>query len=116
MGEAGAPAPVSPTGTWSVHPGSGNVKGGSVSSATTVKKRVVERYIEGFKAGDHEMILACLTDDVAWEMPPYFKLNGRTAFDNAIENDASPGLPDIQLLVSSRRVTSSWPRAPYRPR
>jgi hypothetical protein len=28
------------------------------------------------------MILACLTDDVAWEMPPYFKLSGRTAFDD----------------------------------
>jgi ketosteroid isomerase-like protein len=68
-----------------------------VTSATTVKKRVVERYIEGFRAGDHEMILACLTDDVAWEMPPYFKLSGRAAFDDAIENDASPGPPDIQL-------------------
>jgi ketosteroid isomerase-like protein len=68
-----------------------------VNSATTVKKGVVERYIEGFRAGDHEMILACLTDDVAWEMPPYFKLSGRAAFDNAIENDASPGPPDIQL-------------------
>jgi uncharacterized protein len=73
------------------------VQGGVVTSATTVKKRVVERYIEGFRTGDHEMILACLTDDVAWEMPPYFKLSGRTAFDDAIENDASPGLPDIQL-------------------
>jgi uncharacterized protein len=68
-----------------------------VTSTTTAKKRVVESYIEGFRAGDHEMLLACLTDDVAWEMPPYFKLSGRTAFDNAIENDASPGLPGIQL-------------------
>jgi hypothetical protein len=44
------------------------------------------------------MILACLTDDVVWEMPPYFELSGKTAFDSAIENDASPGLPDIQLI------------------
>jgi ketosteroid isomerase-like protein len=63
----------------------------------TEKKRVVERYIEGFRAGDHEAILGCLTDDVVWEMPPYFKLGGKTAFDDAIENDASPGPPDIQL-------------------
>jgi ketosteroid isomerase-like protein len=68
-----------------------------VSSTKSAKKRVVERYIEGFRTGDHEMILACLTDDITWEMPPYFKLSGRTAFDNAIENDASPGLPNIQL-------------------
>jgi uncharacterized protein len=63
----------------------------------TEKKRVVERYIEGFRAGDHEVILGCLTDDVVWEMPPYFKLSGKTDFDDAIENDASPGPPDIQL-------------------
>ncbi|HYM56725.1 MAG TPA: nuclear transport factor 2 family protein [Solirubrobacteraceae bacterium] len=35
--------------------------------------------------------------DVAWEMPPHFKLSGWSAFDNAIENEASPGLPEIQL-------------------
>jgi len=69
----------------------------AVTSPTTVKKSVVESYIEGFRAGDHETILACLTEDVTWQMPPYFELSGRTAFDDAIENDASPGLPDIQL-------------------
>lgn len=68
-----------------------------MTSATSIKKRVVERYVEGFRAGDHETILACLTDDVTWDMPPYFSLSGRTAFDDAIENDASPGLPDIQI-------------------
>jgi ketosteroid isomerase-like protein len=64
---------------------------------SSARKRVVETYIEGFRAGDHELILGCLTDDVTWEMPPYFKLSGRAAFDDAIENDATPGLPDIQL-------------------
>jgi uncharacterized protein len=64
---------------------------------TSAKKRVVERYIEGFRTGDHEAILACLTEDVTWSMPPYFDLSGRAAFDDALENDASPGLPDIRL-------------------
>ena len=68
-----------------------------MTSDTSVRKRVVERYVEGFRAGDHEAILACLTDDVSWVMPPYFDLSGKAAFDDAIENDASPGLPDIQL-------------------
>ncbi len=63
----------------------------------TLRKRVVERYLQGFSTGDHEMILACLTDDVEWDMPPYFQLKGKAAFDDAIENDASPGPPDIQL-------------------
>jgi ketosteroid isomerase-like protein len=64
---------------------------------TSVRKRVVETYIEGFRTGDHEKILACLTDDVTWEMPPFFKLSGKPEFDDAIENEAAPGLPDIQL-------------------
>ncbi len=61
------------------------------------RKRVVERYIQGFRDVDHEAILGCLTDDVTWSMPPYFELSGREAFDGAIENDASPGPPDIRL-------------------
>jgi uncharacterized protein len=61
------------------------------------RKSAVERYIEGFRTGDHEMILSCLTDDVTWAMPPYFELSGKGAFDDAIENDATPGLPQIQL-------------------
>ena len=69
-----------------------------MTSAPGVRTRVVERYIAGFRAADHEMIVACLTDDVGWEMPPYFSLSGRTAFDEAIEHDASPGLPDIRLI------------------
>jgi uncharacterized protein len=64
---------------------------------TSIRKRVVERYIEGFRNGDHDEILACVTDDVTWEMPPHFELSGRSAFDDAIENDATPGLPEIDL-------------------
>jgi ketosteroid isomerase-like protein len=71
-----------------------------VTSAVTSadRKRVVERYIDGFRAGDHELIHSCLTDDVVWEMPPHFQLSGRAAFDDAIENEATPGLPSIQLI------------------
>jgi ketosteroid isomerase-like protein len=68
-----------------------------MTSAMTARKRVVERYIDGFRTGDHEQILSCLTDDVVWEMPPYFELSGTAAFDDAIENEATPGLPDLQL-------------------
>jgi ketosteroid isomerase-like protein len=63
----------------------------------TERKRVVERYIEGFRTGDHELILSCLTDDVAWDMPPFFSLTGIEAYEGAITNDATPGLPDIRL-------------------
>lgn len=30
-------------------------------------------------------------------MPPHFRLNGRDAFDGAIESDETPGLPEIQI-------------------
>ena len=68
-----------------------------MTSADSPRKRIVETYLEGFRAADHEKILGCLTDDVTWYMPPYFDLSGKAAFDEAIENDAAPGLPDIQL-------------------
>jgi uncharacterized protein YceH (UPF0502 family) len=61
------------------------------------RKGVVEDYIQGFRAGDHDAILACLTDDVEWQMPPFFELQGKAAFDDAIENEATPGLPEIQV-------------------
>ena len=68
-----------------------------MTSATSTNKGVVERYIEGFRTGNHRVILSCLTDDVTWEMPGYFALSGKAAFDNEIENDASEGLPDLSL-------------------
>ena len=30
-------------------------------------KKVVSDYMAGFNAGDHQLILSCLTDDVVWE-------------------------------------------------
>jgi uncharacterized protein len=61
----------------------------------SARKRVVETYIEGFRTGDRKAILSCLTDDVSWWMPPHFDLSGRVAFDGAIENDATPGLYQV---------------------
>lgn len=63
----------------------------------SVRKEVVERYIEGFRRSDHELILSCLTDDVAWEMPGYFEHHGIAAFDKEIENDAFEGSPTITI-------------------
>jgi uncharacterized protein len=71
----------------------------SVTGAvTSERKRAVERYIDGFRTGDRELIHSCLTDDVVWEMPPHFQLSGRAAFDGAIQNEATPGLPTIRLI------------------
>lgn len=60
-------------------------------------KKTVERYMEGFRNSDHEAIMSCLTDDVSWEMPGYFRIAGKEAFDREIENDAFVGSPVIAV-------------------
>ena len=60
-------------------------------------KRTVERYVDGFRKGDHAGILSCLTDDVEWRMPGWFRLEGKDAFDREIENPAMAGRPEITV-------------------
>ncbi|MDQ4079955.1 MAG: nuclear transport factor 2 family protein [Gemmatimonadota bacterium] len=60
-------------------------------------KATVEKYMDGFRKGDHELVLSCLTDDVVWDMPGFFHLVGKEAFDKEIENDAFVGRPAIAI-------------------
>jgi uncharacterized protein len=60
-------------------------------------KKIVEKYMEGFRAHDHAKILSTLTDDVEWEMPGYFHHHGKEAFDKEIENEAFTGMPVIHI-------------------
>ena len=62
----------------------------------TQQKAVVERYTDGFRAGDLEKILSCLTDDVVWELPGAKMLVGKSAF--AAEADSAGG-PNPQLTL-----------------
>jgi uncharacterized protein len=61
-------------------------------------KKTVERYLDGFRESDHAQVLSCLTDDVEWEMPGFFHLAGKPAFDGEIENPAFVGRPDIAIV------------------
>ena len=63
----------------------------------TKNKRTVEEYMEGFRRSDHARILACLTDDVEWEIPGVFRLTGKEAFDREIENAEFEGSPAITV-------------------
>jgi ketosteroid isomerase-like protein len=58
---------------------------------------VVERYIEGFRRTDHDMILSCLTDDVVWDIYGHRSLQGKDAFDDEIENEGFVGSPTLLL-------------------
>jgi ketosteroid isomerase-like protein len=60
-------------------------------------KAIVEEYLEGFRTTDHARVLACLTDDVEWEIPGMFHVRGKEAFDREIENDAFEGSPRITV-------------------
>lgn len=60
-------------------------------------KEIVGTYFDGFRSSDHVQILACLTDDVAWDMPGYTHLTGKDAFDRAIESDEFVGSPTLTV-------------------
>lgn len=64
----------------------------------TENKSTIEKYIEGFTATGHSKILSCLTDDIHWEVPGFFSLTGKQAFDKEIENDAFVGSPNITIM------------------
>jgi len=61
-------------------------------------KQTVQKYMDGFRASDHEKILSCLTDTVTWYIPGAFNVSGKEAFDKEIENDNFVGSPTIQII------------------
>ncbi|TMQ62740.1 MAG: nuclear transport factor 2 family protein [Candidatus Eisenbacteria bacterium] len=63
----------------------------------TENKKTVEKYMDGFRKGDHAQILSCMTDDIVWEMPGAFHLVGKEAIDKEIENPAFVGKPTIAI-------------------
>lgn len=65
--------------------------------STSPNKATIETYIDGFNTSDHQKILSSLTDDVVWEMPGFFHLEGKAAFDSEIENPAFEGKPVVSI-------------------
>jgi ketosteroid isomerase-like protein len=60
-------------------------------------KATVENYMDGFRRGDHQQILPCLTNDVQWLIPGVFHITGKEAFDKEIENEQFIGTPAITV-------------------
>jgi ketosteroid isomerase-like protein len=61
------------------------------------RKRTVDAYFDGFRASDHEAILALLSDDVVWVIHGHGRTEGKEAFDREIENDAFEGSPKLTV-------------------
>jgi uncharacterized protein len=85
-------------------------------------KETVRRYIAGFNQGDHDQILSCLTDGVEWDMPGWFHLSGKAAFDRAIENEAFTGNPIVTItrlteendvVIAEGTVRVAWKAGGY---
>ena len=58
----------------------------------------VKRYLDGFRKGDHEQILSCLTDDIEWTVFGFFRLNGKAAYDAAIDGEGFTGPPRLDVV------------------
>ncbi|GAB2918414.1 hypothetical protein GCM10027280_01820 [Micromonospora polyrhachis] len=58
----------------------------------------VETYLDGFRKGDHEQILSCLTDDIGWTVYGAFQLTGKQAYDEAIEGPGFIGPPQLEVV------------------
>ena len=69
----------------------------------TENRETVDRYMDGFRRGDHAAILSCLTEDVEWRIPGAFHARGRAAFDAHIEDEAFVRRPEITV----ERVTEA---------
>ena len=61
------------------------------------QKDTVQRYFKGFRLSDHPAVLACLTDDVVWDLPGYKTLAGKDAFDQEIEGDGFEARPQLEV-------------------
>jgi uncharacterized protein len=61
-------------------------------------KETVERYLDGFRRTDHAQILGCLTDDIVWTVFGAFHLEGKPAYDAAIEGPGFAGDPDLEVV------------------
>ncbi len=58
----------------------------------------VETYLDGFRKGDHEQILSCLTDDIRWTVYGGFQLTGKPAYDAAIDGPGFDGPPRLEVV------------------
>lgn len=62
-------------------------------------QETVHTYLDGFRTGDHEKILSCLTDDIEWTVFGAFHLTGKAAYDAAIDGGPEfTGPPKLEVV------------------
>lgn len=68
---------------------------------TSTQKQTVERYLDGFRRGDREQILSCLSDDIVWTVFGAYRVTGKDAY---AEHIAEPGFSRPPKLTVIRMV------------
>ena len=51
--------------------------------------------MDGFRRTDRAQILSCLSEDVEWEIPGFFRARGKGEFNKHIVDEGFIGSPDI---------------------
>ena len=64
-------------------------------SQVTSNKRTIETYMDGFRRTNRAQILSCLSEDVEWEIPGFFRVRGKDEFNKHIVDEGFVGSPDI---------------------
>jgi uncharacterized protein YndB with AHSA1/START domain/ketosteroid isomerase-like protein len=64
---------------------------------TVARQDVVDLYIDGFRGGDHAAILACLTDDVTWDIVGHASATGMADFERLIDGPEGASLPRLTV-------------------
>ena len=67
----------------------------------SIQTDIVDAYMEGFRRSDKPGILALLTDEVAWDLPGFRHLTGKTEFEGEIVN---PQFEQNPILVVDRKL------------
>jgi uncharacterized protein len=62
--------------------------------------------LDGIRKNDHAQILSCLTDDIEWAVFGAFHLNGKQAYDEAIEAPGFAGQPRLEVVPMVEEGTS----------
>lgn len=60
--------------------------------------QTVETYLDGFRKGDNEQILSCLTDDIEWTVFGAFHLTGKQAYDAEINAPGFASPPELEVV------------------
>ena len=64
---------------------------------TSPRAAVVTEYMRAFAAGDHRAVLACLTDDIVWDIVGHALLTGKDQFDANIGGEEFTSLATLDL-------------------